>query len=140
MVVNQSIAYAQLDNEDGPTDIFIAMRVTITQNIDKQKGVVNGQIAYVHNTQNTTIFLRLPNDLIVAIYPVTLKRGENDVTMYPIRLAYANTMCKAQGQTLEKDTTPPGAAYVAMSRVKTLSDLYFLTPLKTSHFTPVNLA
>jgi hypothetical protein len=123
------------------------MRVTITQNIDKQKGVVNGQIAYVHNTQNTTIFLRLPNDQIVAIYPVTLKRGENDVTMYPIRLAYANTMCKAHRQTLEKailwfdvDTTPPGAAYVAMSRVKTLSDLYFLRPLKTSHFTPVNLA
>ena len=83
----------------------------------------------IHSIQNNTIILKLPNDNIVAI------------TLYPVHPAYANTICKAQGQTLDKvavwfdvDNIPPGTAYVALSRVKKLTDVYFLTPLKSVYF------
>jgi hypothetical protein len=53
-------------------------------------------------------------------------------------------MCKAQGQTLRKailwfdiDNIPPGTAYVALSRVRNLADLLFVTPLKRLYFKPV---
>lgn len=140
----QPIAIAKLDNDDGPLNIHLGMRVMVTQNIDKTKGVVNGQLGFVHQVQNQTIFLRLTTNIVVPLYPVTVNREEGDVTLYPFTIAYANTMCKAQGQTLDKavlwfDTnkTPPGAAYVALSRVKSLSDIWFLMPLKSCQFTPV---
>ena len=108
----------------------------ITQNRDKANNVVNGQLGIVQ-----TVFLKLPTGKVVNVYPVTsLKNGQQ--TVYHFSAAYA-TMCKAQGQTLQKavlwfdiDRIPPGTAYVALSRVKTL-DIYFLSPLRTKFFTPV---
>ena len=87
-------------------------------------------------------FFKLPTGKVVNVYPVaSLKNGQQ--TVYHFSAAYA-TMCKAQGQTLQKavlwfdiDRIPPGTAYVALSRVKTLDDIYFLSPLRTKFFTPV---
>ena len=60
---------------------------------------------------------------------------------YPFQLAYAVTIHKAQGLTLEgasvnfgKRTFEVGQAYVALSRVKQLSGLYLEQPLKASDF------
>ena len=126
-------------------DIFNGMGVMITQNINKKNGVVNGQIGFVENAQNTTVFVKLPDNLVVPIYLITSLGDGKDTTVFPMCIAYANTMCKAQGQTLKKairwfdvDTTLPGATYVVLSRVRVLSDIYFLKPLKSSHFTPVD--
>ena len=56
-------------------------------------------------------------------------------------MAYAITMCKSLGQTLSKailwlnrDNIPPGKGYVALSRVRKMSDISFLTPLKPCFF------
>ena len=74
---------------------------------------------------------------IFLTYP-PFKLNAFDTTCYPFPVAYATTMCKAQGQTLEKailwfdiDHIPPGTAYVAHSRVRRLADTVFVTPLKT---------
>ena len=48
----------------------------ITQNRDKINGVVNGQLAYVHTVHNHSVYLKLPNDKVVAIYQVTMKINE----------------------------------------------------------------
>ena len=140
----QPLGFFQLDSDTDITPIYKGMRVMITQNRDKTQNVVNGQMANVEMCQNATVILRLPDNKLVATYPVTCQCGSIQKTVYPFRLGYANTMCKAQGQTLPKailwfdlDNIPPGTAYVALSRVKKLCDVLFVTPLRVSLFKPV---
>ncbi len=84
---------------------------------------------------------------------MTNESNENDneephvKTCYPFMPGYAITICKSQGQTLDNvvvwfDTNNlgQGAAYVALSRVKSLKSIKFLTPLQMSHFHPVTLS
>ena len=63
---------------------------------------MKGQIATVERCHNTTVILRLPSNKLVPTYPVTLKCQDKSKTCYSFRIGYANTMCKAQGQTLTK--------------------------------------
>ena len=142
-----SLATVKFDNgERGiDTEICCGMRVVITQNRDKENNVINGQMAKIYTMHNSSIILQLSSTRkLVTVYPVTMKRHTYVVTLYPLRLAYANTMCKAQGQTLPKaalwfdiENIPPGSAYVALSRVKKLADIFFITPLKPAFFRPV---
>ena len=143
----------QMDNDQPPSNIFRGMRVIITQNRDKKNGIVNGQPAIVTMTQGQTVILQLPNGKKVSVYPVSAPEatvGEDGAerpyirTCYPIVPGYAMTIFKSQGQTLDNvvvwfDTAVlgPGVAYVALSRVKTLANIKFLTPLLMSHFQPV---
>ena len=78
------------------------MKVIITQNRDKELHIVNGQTATVHTMQNATVFLKLPNDHIVAVYPVTATVDDHRRTSHPFVPAYASTICKIQGQNLGK--------------------------------------
>ena len=138
------LASLKLDCDLPATNIYYGMRVMITQNRDKINGVVNGQLAYVHTVHNHSVYLKLPNDKVVAIYQVTMKINETSLTFFPFCLAYATTICKAQGQTLDKalvwfdiDVIPPGTAYVALSKVRSCDDIYFIRKLQPIFFTPV---
>ena len=111
----------------------------ITENRDKEKGVVNGTKGTVHSVHNTTIFLET-DDLLIPIFPVT---NSKNITYYPMDPAYSTTITKAQGQTIkhatvffDSQTLPPGCAYVALSLVRSFSQLYFLTLPLASHFIP----
>ena len=115
-----------------------------TQNRAKTNNVVNGQMAEVVTCQRKTVFLKMPGNRIVPIYPVTVATTKSHYICYPLRIAYAITMCKSQGQTLpkailwfDKDNIPPGTGYVALSHVRKLDDIFFLAPLKPCFFTPV---
>ena len=99
---NKSLAHIQLDSMIASTPIFKGMRVMITQNRNKLQNVVKGQIATIERCHNTTEILRLPSNKLVPTYPVTLKCQDTSRTCYPFQIGYANTMCKAQGQTLTK--------------------------------------
>lgn len=92
---NQNLAILQLGCDLPPMPIFFGMRVVITQNHDKLHGVVNEQLATIHMVQNQTVFLKSSNGKIVAIYPVTMKKDNKILTVYPFCAAYATTMCKA---------------------------------------------
>ena len=135
----------QCDCDLPPIPLYPDMSVIISQNRDKENGVVNGQRATVRMVQNKTIFLSLPSGLVVATHLVTsLKPDSTTKTCYPFVPAYAITICKSQGQTLEKvivwmdsATAPAGAAYVALSRVRRLTDLYFMTRTYQEQYKPV---
>jgi len=73
------------------------------------------------------------------IFPVTRTfqylRGTCTRTQFPLRLAYALTVHKSQGVTLKKAAIglgksefAMGLSYVAISRVKKLTDLIFISP------------
>jgi ATP-dependent exoDNAse (exonuclease V) alpha subunit len=125
------LALLKLDCNLPVMNIYYGMRVIITQNRDKINGVVNGQLAYVHTVHNHSVYLKLPNHKVVAVYPITMKINETSQTLYPFCPGYATTICKAQGQALDKavvwfdiDNIPPGTAYVALSRVRSGNDIF----------------
>ena len=67
-------------------------------------------------------------------------------TFYPTVPAYASTICKVQGQTLKKivlwrdcPKVPEGAAYIALSRIRKLDDLFFMVQAVPQQFTPVRM-
>ena len=133
-----------LMDDESLIPVHKSMRLIITQNINKQIGFVNGQFINVVAVRNNTIIACTSSGAILNIHPITKKVDDREITVYPCLPGYAITICKAQGQTLNKvvlwidtERTPPGTAYVAFSRVKRLSDLYFLTELFPQQFTPV---
>ena len=65
------------DNDLPPSALYKTMRVIITQNRDKKYGVINGQGREVINFQNKTVFLRLPNQRVVAIHLVSEVSEDN---------------------------------------------------------------
>ena len=116
------------------------MKLMITENRDKDKGVINGIVGTAHSVQNNTLFIECGTKLI-PVFPVT---NEDNVTYYPVTQAYSTTIAKAQGQTIphitilfDTPTLPPGCAYVAISRAKTFDNIRFLQQPTSSHFTPL---
>lgn len=60
---------------------------------------------------------------------------------FPVKLAWAISIHKSQGQTFEKlNIDPccwdPGQFYVAVSRAKTADGIHFLSPIKQSYIKP----
>ena len=122
--------------------VYVNMRVMITQNRDKKQNVVNGHLATAQLVRNKTIFLKFPNGKVVNTYLVTYRNPSGIIrTVYPFLPAYALTICKAQGQTLNNaivwfdvDTVPIATGYVAISRVKKLEDMLFFYNVKNMAF------
>ncbi|KAK3748528.1 hypothetical protein QZH41_012375, partial [Actinostola sp. cb2023] len=150
---DRALGTIQMDDDGPPTSIYKKMKVIITQNRNKEKGIVNGQPATIHLRCRNTIVLRLPNDKMVAVYPCSNYVQRTDgtgntttilKTVFPLIPGYAITICKAQGQTLSKciawmdsKLVAPGTGYVALSRVRTFDSIHFMTPLTKQHFKPV---
>ena len=89
--------------ELGKIPVFKGMRVIITQNQNKALSIVNGRIGTVVALERNTLFLKLRNGCIVYIHPVSFQhQNERVKTAMPFMPAYALTIPKAQGQTLEK--------------------------------------
>ena len=68
--------------------------------------------------------------------------GSASFSQFPLRLAWAMTIHKAQGLTLDsafldiRAAREPGQAYVAVSRVRTLAGLHFKEWFKGVHVSP----
>ena len=88
------------------------------------------------NEEGGVIWVRKKDGKLMSVTPFTWVFDRTDLdsaklTQFPLRLAYAMTIHKAQGLTLDaayldiRAAREPGQAYVAVSRVRTLAGLHF---------------
>lgn len=117
-------------------------RVMIVQNIDQEKGIVNGSQGTFIEFKPTTssnddnvMSIKLDNGIIFDLPKMLFYQQHGDEVFtriqYPVILAYGLTIHKCQGLTLNnviinvgKDIFEAGQAYVALSRCRNLKSLY----------------
>lgn len=138
---------ARLDTDsayDTNLQLKIGAQVMLITNLDQERGLVNGSRGVVLSFSSTGLpvvrFLSLSE-------PVTIDRAtwmlpDNDQVgraQIPLKVAYAITIHKSQGATLDcalidigSNTFEYGQAYVALSRVRSLEGLHIwsLNPTK----------
>ena len=102
--------------------------VMLRQN-DPKKRWVNGSTGHIREINDSTIMIELLNGRVVEIEKFAFSMLNADglvtatATNFPISLAYATTIHKSQGMTIDKlmvnldSLWEPGQAYVALSRV-----------------------
>ena len=118
---------------EGMMDTFHGVRIMVTHNVRKEVGMVNGATGVVVAVlTRSALLVHFENG---GLHPVwTISESENDDfrSGLPIRYAYASTLSKLQGRTLSAlavfpDPSVSAAGYVAMTRVRRLRDLFWVT-------------
>ena len=116
----------------------VSARVMVTANITTPEGgleAVNGQCGTVEDMGNEYVTVALDNGHTAALGPRKWtfdpqKEDTGSMTQFPLRPAYALTIHKSQGLTLDsahidiRAAREPGQAYVALSRLRSLRGLY----------------
>lgn len=116
----------------------VGASVMFTKNNPKE-GFVNGTLGVVKgfNTENGYPWIETRNGKKIEVKPMDWAIDEDDrplakITQIPLRLAWAITVHKSQGMSLDEavmdlsDVFEYGQGYVALSRVRRLSGLYIL--------------
>ena len=117
--------------------LCIDAQVMLIVNLDVANGLANGSRGVVKSfSENGNPLVLFLNSMVVEITPYTWYNDDaaNNFgrIQIPLKLAYAITIHKIQGATLDcalinlNNIFQDGQAYVALSRVKSLSGLYIL--------------
>lgn len=110
-------------------------RVMLLVNLDFDRGLINGACGNVISQNSDSINVLFDNNHEASITPHRFEYYYKDklaaiMLQYPLRLAYAITIHKSQGMTLDNvfvdcdKIFEQGQAYVALSRVRTLNGLH----------------
>ena len=149
-------ATGQFYKELFPTDEILKLKkgaqVIMIKN-DPEKRWVNGSIGIIDDIAQKKIKVKIDNkifevkkekwDRIQYTYDDDQQEVQEEITgsfkQYPMRLAWAITIHKSQGQTFEKviidmsqGSFAPGQLYVALSRCISLEGIELLRPIKKS--------
>lgn len=137
MFIYEKYSKAIVDNSPIPPELKIKVgaRVMIRAN-DKDGNYVNGSTGEVLSINNQSVDVKLDNGNIVRVEEIkfSMLNGDGDEVAYssniPLTLAYAITIHKSQGISLNKayininNLWDSGQAYVAMSRLTSGEGLY----------------
>ena len=124
--------------------IYKGMRITLTRNLNKDIGYVNGMGATVIDMCNNGPMVRTDQGRTMLIWQITDFDENANIykTFFPFRLGYASTLHKVQGATLKHITlwldlaNMEAAGYVALSRVQKDANWRFLGDPTRHYFTP----
>jgi len=112
----------------------VGARVMCVKNNSKA-GYVNGTLGIVTGFDTGTVLIRTSDNTHIEVNQESWTIEQDgkklaSISQYPLRLAWAITVHKSQGMTLDEvevdlsKSFAPGMGYVALSRVRTLSGLY----------------
>jgi ATP-dependent DNA helicase PIF1 len=114
-------------------EFSVGDQVVVTTNIDQDIGIVNGTRGIVVDVKSRCVIIKKINGMILDIkYHKSVYVDDKDVYInyIPLKLAYALSIHKSQGMTLdavEIDIGPKifaaGQAYTALSRAQSLSSI-----------------
>ena len=118
----------------------------INWNIDIDSGIVNGTTGMIVSLNNESVTLKITNrDKLYTVNHKSIKDEDTGFLMgkiMPLQLAWATTIHKSQGSTIDylelnlgESIFADGQAYVALSRVKTLENLSIINIDKNSFTT-----
>jgi ATP-dependent DNA helicase PIF1 len=132
-------------NCHAPTELElrIGAQVILLVNLDVQLGLVNGSVGIVENVYSDTVEVKFATGShIIEPYTWEIKQNEYDAVsgtmkkvllatrkQIPLKLAWALTIHKSQGSTLDRaeidvsEAFADGQTYVALSRVRSLKAL-----------------
>jgi len=135
------IKFAPASDERLPVEgpLFLHQRVTLTLNLDKAAGFVNGMGGTVCHAAGCGIIILTDLGSHVWVFPWTRTDGQS---FHPLRSGYAVNISKIQGETLSHlslwldRSHVEAAAYTALSRARHLDDIIFLGCLTPQHFQP----
>lgn len=115
----------------------VGARVMVTVNLKDDSGdlyAVNGTMGTVTGIDSDFITVKADDGRSISIQQFEWTEGEAgqaaSVSQFPLRLAWASTIHKAQGLSLDaalidaRATREPGQTYVALSRVRSLAGLF----------------
>ncbi len=99
-----------------------------------EQGYVNGTLGVVSHCDPNTITVKTVNGVLIQVTPAAWQIEEDgkvkaEISQYPLRLAWAITIHKSQGMSLDNAlidlsrSFEPGMGYVALSRLRSLGGL-----------------
>jgi hypothetical protein len=130
---NKESAKNYIKSLDIPESITFCVgdQVVVTANVDQDNGIVNGTRGVIEDLDCDCVTIKKTNGKILKIrYFKTLNPDFPDIKIMPLKLAYALSIHKSQGMTLdavEVDIGPKifaaGQAYTALSRAQNLESV-----------------
>ena len=126
-------------------ELCIGAQVVVTVNIDQEKEIINGTRGIIIELKPKSILIKRINGKIIEIEYFKCVNTENPelfVSYMPLKLAYAITIHRSQGMSLDAieidigdKIFAAGQAYTALSRAKNLKSIKIKDVIKESFIT-----
>jgi ATP-dependent DNA helicase PIF1 len=126
-------------------ELCIGCQIVVLANIDQDNGIVNGTRGCIIELRNKSVIIKRVNGSLFEIeYHKNISIDDPDIFIcyMPLKLAYALTIHKSQGMTLDaieidigNDIFAAGQAYTALSRAQSLKSICIKSISKKSFIT-----